>query len=154
MTLAFVPVSGDDLAAWATSGVLPGPRDALAVTPALLAAFGFSEFTDEGAEHEVLCQASIVSLIRYGRRLVAVGEADVVAPGDLFGRVQIGDMPYERVLSIFRDAVEAPIVDDLAPIVQGQTLEQALDLPEVQHMLSETELLWYGPTEWPEAIED
>ena len=154
MTLAFVPVSGEELGAWATNGVLPGPHDALAVTPALVTAFGFTGLTDERAEHEVLCQASVVSLIRHGRRIVAVGEADTVAPGDLFGRVQISDMPYERVLSIFRDAADNQVVEDLVPRVSGRTLEQALDLPEVQHMLSETELLWYGPTEWPEAIED
>ena len=154
MTLVFVPVSGEDLAAWAADGVLPGPRNALAVTPALVSAFGFDSVTDEGAEHEVLCQASVVSLIRYGRRLVAVGEGDVVAPGDLFGRVQIGDMAYEQVLSIFRDAADSPTVDELAGAVHGKSLEQALDLPQVQHMLSTVELLWYGPSEWPEAIAD
>ena len=154
MTLVFVPVSSDELAAWATQGTLAGPRLAFAVTPAFMDAFGYASPTDEDAEHEVLRTASVESLIEHGRRMVVVAQASAGSPGDLFGRIHVGDLAYTSVLSIFRDDPNAREVAALAPVVQDMTLERALDAVDVQRMLCDVELLWYGPTEWPEACGD
>ena len=154
MTLVFVPVSSGELAAWAAGGTLSGPRLAFAVTPAFMDAFGYASPTDEDAEHEVLRAASVESLIEHGQRMVAVAETPAELPGDLFGRIRIGDLPYTSVLSIFRDDAQAREVAALAPVVRDMTLERALDAVDVQRMLGEVELLWYGPTEWPEACGD
>ena len=154
MTLAFVPASATALETWATSGVLPGAHIALAVTPALVEAFGFTGVEDEAAEHEVLCEASAAALAAHGRRLVVVAEVAVEPTSDIFGRVRVRDVPYDAVISIFRDDAASTAAAEVAPNVHGLTLEQVLDRVDVQRLLSTTELLWYGPSEWPEAIAD
>jgi len=154
MTLAFLPVGRDALAAWATDGVLRGPTTAFAVTTAFMDAFGYDSPTDEHAEHEVLRAASVQALIDFGRRLVVVADVPVEAAGDVLGRVQVGDAAFDTVLSIFRDDAQAAEATALAPAVSGMTLDEALDMVDVQQMLSDVELLWYGPTEWPEACDD
>ncbi len=154
MALAFVPISSSDLKAWASDGVLTGPHDALSVTPALVEAFDFADTEDEAAEHEALCEASAVSLSRYGRRLVVVAETPVEETSDIFGRVQVGGVPYDAVISIFRDDTEGVAAAAIAADVRGLTLEDLLDRVDVQRLLSTTELLWYGPTEWLEAVTD
>jgi len=154
MTLAFVPIAAADLEKWATAGVSGGSREAFAVTPALVEAFGFAGLEDEAAEHEILCEASAAALVAYGRRLVVVARVAVELTPDIFGRVRVSDVPYDAVMSIFRDDSGSEQVAEIARRVGGLTLEQALDRADVQRMLSTVELLWYGPTEWPEAIGD
>jgi len=154
MTLAFIPVSAARLEDWATKGVLEGTHTALAVTPALVEAFGFTGIEDEAAEHEVLCEASAAALVAHGRRLVVVAQTSAQPTSDIFGRVRVRAVPYAAVISIFRDDAASGAAAAIADQVRGLTLEQALDRVDVQRLLSTTELLWYGPTEWPEAIAD
>lgn len=145
--LVFVPLSGDELSAWAGSGQLAGPRPGFAVTPAMLAAFGLAE--GEDAEYTALCIAGIAGLLAHGERLVAVVEAPVSAGDDEFGQVEVSDLPWSAVGSLFaEDGSDSAPVAVAVEAVMGSDLARAWEAAEVEALLAETDLLWYGPSEW------
>jgi hypothetical protein len=149
MTLLFVPLTAARLDDWATSGVLPGPAAAYAVTPGFTAAFAPTD--DEEAEHIALLVASVASLAASGRRLVAVAEgSSTAAPGaeEDFGEVQVAGLGWRAVQSLFADEEDAPHLAAAAAAASGLTVAGAWDEPAVIELLEEADLLWHGAGEW------
>ena len=145
--LVFVPVSVDELRAWAGAGVLT-PIAAFAVTAAMRAGFGFAADDDEEAEHTALHIAGLAGLLRGERRLVAVVSAAArPVPDGEFGEVTVQALPWAAVTALF--AEDAPqSAARLHHRLAGSTLATAWDDAEVEAFLSEHELLWHGPGEW------
>lgn len=152
MSLVFIPVTGDELRTWASAGRLAGPVAGHAVTPGLLAAF--DPVDDEEAERIGLLIASVASLARSGRRLIAVAEVDAPRPrpdGDPdFGEVVVDAPAFGQVTSLFAD--EAGLDVGAAAAEASTSLDQAWELPAVRALLAEADLLWYGPAEWPHLL--
>jgi hypothetical protein len=151
MSLAFVPLTAAQLREWATTGRLAGPVDACAVTPGLQEAFAPAD-SDE-AERTALLVASVLALGRTGRRLVAVAEAAVRArPGgdDDFGEVLVDPPGYAGVTSLFAD--EPGLDVGAAATASARPLAEAWERPQVQALLADADLLWYGPAEWPRLV--
>lgn len=145
--LVFVPLTTDELVAWAESR-RHRPTAAYAVTPPLTAAFGFTSADVEDAEHTVLHIAGLAALLRGGRRLVAVAEASATPqPTADFGDVSLDVLGFEAVTALFADQSPAS-AQALAALVGGRTLDASWDDPPVADFLAENELLWHGPTEW------
>jgi hypothetical protein len=153
MSLLFVPVSADQLRTWAGVGVLPAGAVGYAVTPGLCAAFEVSD--DEEAEQIAMVVASIASLATYGRRLVVVAAGVGVPKGDAdFGEVQLPQLRYQDVASIFADEPGQELVAVAAKAAAGQPLSTAWDQPEVTALLANTDLLWHGAGEWAALVTD
>ncbi len=148
MALLFIPLTSTELAGWATSGTLAGPRPGHAVTDGLRAAFEPSD--EEEAEHVALLVASVASLAASGRRLVAVAEgAARAAGGDPdFGDVVVPDLPWTAVQSLFVDEPEVGGLPAAARAAAGLPLSQAWDQPAVTALLEQADLLWHGAAEW------
>ena len=149
MALLFVPVTTADIADWAGSGTLSGPRPAHAVTAGLRAAF--DPVDEEDAEHIALLVASVASLARSGRRLVAVAEATcrVDPDGDPdFGDVVVSDLPWTTVQSLFGDEPDLPGLPAAASAAAGLPLSEAWEQPAVTALLEQADLLWHGAGEW------
>lgn len=149
MALVFVPVSPSALADWARGGVLPGAVRAHAVTPGLRAAFVPDD--EEEAEHIALLVASVAGLRAHGARLVAVAGTGVplVPAGDAdFGEVEVRDLPFSAVQSLFADEPGAAALVTAAAQAPAEDLAQAWDAPAVVALLEGADLLWHGPGEW------
>lgn len=149
MGLLFVPLAPAELAAWATSGVLVGPRPAHAVTAGLRDAFDAAD--EEEAEHIALLVASVAALAATGHRLVVVAEG--VAAGDPggdpdFGEVVVSDLPWTAAQSLFADEAEVPGLPEAARGAAGLPLSAAWELPAVIALLEHADLLWHGAGEW------
>lgn len=144
--LVFVPLSGAELRTWAESGTLAGPRPGYSATPALRQAFGLTD--EEDAEYAALCIASIAGLLAHGRRLVAVAPATSSATSDEFGQVEVAGVDYRSVTSLFGEDTDPEPAAATAAAIRGAPLSQAWEAREVQALLADTDLLWYGPGEW------
>lgn len=151
MSLVFVPLAGDELRTWAADGNLPGPVAAFAVTPGLLEAFMPAD--EEDAERVALLVASVASLGRSGRRLVAVAEAPVRPRpgGDAdFGEVLVDGLAWDAVTSLFADERGLDVAS--AAAAARAPLAAAWEQPEVQVVVADADLLWYGPGEWRQLV--
>lgn len=149
--LVVVPLSAAELTGWAGTGQ-HRPPVGYTVTPSLRSAFGFGPADEEDAEHTVLHIAGLASLLRGGRRLVAVVETSATpVPGAEFGEVRAGVLGFDAVTALFADesAATARVLADLAG---GRTLDAAWDDPAVAEFLADNELLWHGPTEWQSLV--
>lgn len=144
--LVFLPLSGDQLRGWATDGVLPETPHGYAATPAMKEAFGLTD--PEDAEYAALSIASVVGLAAHGERLVAVVSSGFAASEDEFGAVEVANLSYRQVTALFGEDSDAAPADAAAVAVRGMPLDQAWETPEVQSLLEERDLLWYGPGEW------
>lgn len=144
--LVFVPVSAGELAAWAGSGSLAGPRRGFAVTPAMLAAFGLAE--GEDAEYTALCIAGIAGLLAHGERLVAVADVPTTPGDDEFGEVSLDEVAWAAVTSLFAEDEDTAPAAAAAGAISRLELAEAWEAPEVEALLAATDLLWYGPAEW------
>ena len=144
--LVFVPLNGDTLRTWATTGVLAGNVRGYAVTPTMADAFGFTDTTDEDAEHTALCIASLAALLAGGVRLVGVADTDHLNdPADAeFGSVSVSDVPFTRVTALFAGAEPATVEG-----VAGMALATAWEREDLQELLSRGDPLWHGAGEWP-----
>ena len=149
MNLLFLPVSGAQLADWATAGVLAGPLAAFTVTPDFLAAFEPAD--SEEAEHLALLVASVAALTATGVRQVAVVEGDAQPSTDGhedFGKVVAGDLRFDAIISLFTDEPDAPGLADAAAAASGLSLQEAWNHAAVIVLLEEADILWHGPGEW------
>jgi hypothetical protein len=147
MGLLFVPVSAGQLRDWATSGVLPAGVVGYAVTAGLQSAF--EEGGDEEAEQIAMLVASIAALAEHGRRLVVVASGVGVPAGDPdFGEVQLPELRYGDVASIFADEPGQALVVAAAAAVADQPLSVAWEQPAVTELLAGADLLWHGAGEW------
>lgn len=144
--VAFVPVCVETLAELRLTP-LPGPVLAFAPTPGLYDTFSLPATADEEAERTTLLLAGLSALITYGARLVVVVEADV-ADGSALGECSLGGLDWRSVSAIFADAPEAVrAVTAAAGVMAGLDLADAWDLDEARILMSEHDLLWYGPEE-------
>lgn len=144
--LVFLPLSGGQLHSWATAGLLPGRQTGFAVTPTMTEAFGLDD--PEDAEYTALSVASIAGLLTHGERVVAVLDIDSRPGDDDFGSVEVTDPHYDRVTALFGEDTDPAQAAAAALSVRGMTLEQAWEEPVVRALLSDRDLLWYGPAEW------
>lgn len=147
MTVVLVPVSRDQLSRL-REAPLPGPVRGFAVTPALRDTFGLATSDDEEADRTALLLAGLSALLSYGRRLALVVEAQVSDTDDPFGEVTLSDLQWGEVNAIFADDPAAqPSVAVAAAAVTGLDLDAAWDTVEAQTLMSEHDLLWFGPEE-------
>ena len=148
--LVFIPVAADEL------GVLVGDppienRPAYTVTPDLLAELGYAEAESEDAEYAALILASVAGLAAHGVRLVVVAEVEPslieVSEDPANGEVLLLSCPTSSMTAWF---AEEPGVDvtDAAAMAHGLTIDLAWDLPQVQDLLQEHELLWNDVVEY------
>ncbi len=144
--LVFLPLSGGQLHSWAAGGTLPGSHTGYAVTPAMTEAFGLTD--PEDAEYTALSVASVAGLIAHGERVVAVLASGFRPTADEFGAVEVSDPAYAAVTSIFGEDTNPAQAAAVAVTVQGLTLDEAWESEAVQALLTERDLLWYGPAEW------
>lgn len=147
--LVFVPLIPAALAEWATRGV----RDVagFAATPAFLAAFGLARADDEDADLTLLSIASVDGLLRHGVRLVAVAGVATPTPAEPadFGAVRAAGVPWSAVTSLFADdAPGAATASAVATGLGGADLATAWEHDVVEALVSGTDLLWHGSTEW------
>jgi hypothetical protein len=146
-SLVFLPLSGKSLRAFAERGALPGDQRGFAATPAMLSAFGL-EVTDEGTDHTLLAVASVAGFLEHGERLVAVLETSFADSDSDFGEVGLSDPAFDSVVSVFVASPQWTAAVEPPP----STLAEAWDHPGVVQLLSESDQLWYGPSEWEAAI--
>ncbi len=147
--VAFVPVSGADLAALVAGDVKAGPLEAYAATDALRDTFDLDPGEDEEAERTALLIAGLVALMSYGRRLVAVIDRSVACePAGYFGEVSVPDLALSGVTALFADSDDArDAAAGIAAATAGLDLDAAWDLPVVAEFMHDHDLLWYGPEE-------
>ena len=147
MTVVLVPVSRDQLAGL-REGALSGPLAGFAATAALRDTFGLAVADDEETDRTALLLAGLSSLMSYGNRLVVVVEAPVVDTGDPLGGVAVSGISWKDVSAFFADAPEAAQqAAATARHVAGSDLDAAWDDEDAQRLMTEHDLLWYGPEE-------
>ena len=148
--LVFIPIAADEL------GVLLGDpavedRPAYTVTPELLEELGYTEAESEDAEYAALVLASVAGLAAHGVRLVVVAEVDpaLVGPGEDpdNGQIVLTSCPASAIAAWFADEPGTDVAD-AAAISKGLTIDQAWDLPQVQALLQEHDLLWNDVVEY------
>lgn len=149
--LIFRAVSVDELRTLAEGERLSG--DAYAVTPSFLDAFGLGPGDDEDAERTALYLAALAALVRHGRRLVVVAEASAHDTGDEYGVVGLEHLGFSQVTALFADEESAwPLVEAARGAVAQLSVEDAWDHPAHGVLLSDADLLWYGPEEWTSLV--
>lgn len=123
-------------------------RRAYTVTPDLLTELGYTPDMVEDAEYAALVLASIAGLAEFGERVVVVAEVDpsLVEPGDDSpnGECLVTHCPPEAMTAWF---VDAPGVD-VPSVPSNATIDEAWDMPEVQALLQEHDLLWNDVEEY------
>ncbi|MFT3886616.1 MAG: hypothetical protein QM713_00390 [Arachnia sp.] len=148
--LVFVPIARSEM------GVLGGEiavadRVAYTVTPELLEELGYGENESEDAEYAALVLASVAALATHGERLVVVAEVDpaLVRPGDdpANGQVVLASCPASAMTAWFADEPGTDIAD-AAAISKGLGIDEAWDLPQVQALLHDHDLLWNDVVEY------
>lgn len=148
MTLVCVPVTRDEARTWARTGVLAGESLGFAATPAMLAAFELPGPDDEDTDLTLLGLASLASLEKAPRRLVAVAELPSVPDGDDLGRVDLDDVRWNRVTCLYTDdAAGRTAAAALHETVRAHGVERAWEEDAVQALLRDHALDWYGPSE-------
>ncbi len=145
--VALAPVSADTLAALVAGQGVAGPVLAYAATPLLLETFGLSAADDEEAERTALQLAGLAALIDTGRRLVVVSPEPYAAdPEGSLGECTVPAL--SGLTAVFADGDDAAeAVAAARAAAAGMTVDAAWELPEVQRLLAEHELLWFGPEE-------
>ena len=147
MTVVLVPVSGKQLSGL-RAAPLAGPLTGFAVTAALRDTFGLALADDEEADRTALLLAGLTSLMAYGKRLAVVVEAPAVDDGDPFGEVSVPSVSWQGVSAIFADAPDAAsAVSATVHAVAGLDLDAAWDTEAAHALMTEHDLLWYGPEE-------
>ncbi len=151
MTVVLVPISHEkltELRDTRITGRVMGPVTGFAVTAALRDTFGLAVADDEEADRTALLLAGLKSLMSYGKRLVVVVDASAADDGDPLGEVTVPGISLHDMTAFFADAPEAaPAVSAAARAVAGLDLDAAWDTVEAQALMTEHDLLWYGPEE-------
>lgn len=149
--LVFVPVSTGQAHTLARQGHLPGPLDAFATTPALLAALDYTADQAEDAEYAALVLASVHGLTRHQERLVLVAEVPAAQVEPYEDEMDNGGV---RLPSLSRAAVQSFFTDDPAIVIAdavaaatGLTIDQVWETEQVQALLGGADLLWHSVEE-------
>lgn len=145
--LVFIPVATSELEM--LTGTVPvEQRRAYTVTQDLLDELGYTSDMSEDAEYAAMVLASVAGLIEFGERVVIVADVDpsLVEPGEdsANGECMLTRCPSEAMTAWFADApgVEMPTVP------AGASIDDAWELPEVQALLTEHDLLWNDVVEY------
>lgn len=147
MTVVLVPVSLDQLDRL-RGAPLSGPMTGFAVTAALRDTFGLAVADDEEADRTALLLAGLKSLMSYGRRLVVVVETSAVDDGDPLGEVSVPSVSWGDVSAVFADAPPgATAASATIDAVAGLDLDAAWDTDAAHSLMTDHDLLWYGPEE-------
>jgi hypothetical protein len=147
MTVVLVPVSVEQLDSLRRAA-LAGPVTGFAVTAALRDTFGLAVADDEEADRTALLLAGLKALMSYGRRLAVVIEAAAVDDGDPLGEVTVASVSWKDVSAIFADtALAAKASSATVEAVAGLDLDAAWDTDAAHALMTEHDLLWYGPEE-------
>lgn len=148
--LVFIPVARTEL------GALQGhpqlrERIAYMVTDELLDELGYGPSDAEDAEYAALVLASVAALSRYGERLVLVAEVDqgVIRAGAdaINGEIILSEVPALALTAWFCDE-PGTLVTPAAAAAQGLSIDDAWQLPEVQELLTNYDLLWNDRVEY------
>lgn len=145
--LVFIPVAASELEMLV--GTVPvEQRRAFTVTEDLLDELGYTQDMSEDAEYAAMVLASVAGLIEFGERVVIVADVDpsLVEPGEdsANGECVLTKCPPEAMTAWFTDApgVLMPTVPESASI------DEAWELPDVQALLREHDLLWNDVVEY------
>ncbi len=147
--LVCVPVDDDQAHTIARGGTLTGPLQAFAPTAALYETFGLTAADDEEAEFAALLMAGLWCLQQHGRRLVLTGEVpdQLLAGAETEnGGITITQLRAADVEAFFSDDDAVPSAE-LAGLVAGLDLDQAWDLPEIQALHHDHDLMWHSVIE-------
>ena len=148
--LVFIPISAAEL------GVLGGDvelrdRVAYTVTPELVAELGYDAAESEDAEYAALVLASVAGLSAHGERLIVVADVDdtLISAGEdpTNGQIVLAEVPHRSVTAWFADEPGVDIAD-AAAIAKGLAIDEAWDLPQVQELLRNHDLLWNDVVEY------
>ena len=126
-------------------------RRAFTVTRDLLDELGYTADMSEDAEYAAMVLASLSGLIEFGERVVVVAEVDaaLVEAGEdsANGECLLVRCPHEAMTAWFEDApgVKLPTVP------AGSSIDDVWELPEVQALLQEHDLLWNDVVEYRRA---
>lgn len=145
--ICFVPLSVAELSALRTTP-LAGPVAAFAVTDGLRDTFDLAGHEDEEADRTALLLAALSGLARHGRRLVATVEGVAVDHHGTLGEVTLAELAWPDVTALFADEPEAAdAVSAAATAVAALELDAAWDDAAAQALMSDHDLLWFGPEE-------
>ncbi len=150
-TLVFVPASRAEARELVTTP-FSQPRQAFAVTAELLAALGYGPDQQEDAEYAALVLASVWGLAQWGERCVVVAElpeADVDRSeqhesGN--GGVRSAMLSADNVVSVFTDEADVDLTA-AAAASKGLDIDAAWEMPQVQDLVTEHDLLWHAADE-------
>lgn len=127
-------------------------RRAYTVTEDLLDELDYTPDMTEDAEYAALTLASIAGLAEFGVRLVVVAEVDegLVEPGEdsLNGECLLRDCPPSAITSWFADD-EGVRLPDVPP---SSSIDDAWQMPAVQQLLAEHDLLWNDVAEYRRGV--
>jgi hypothetical protein len=146
----YLPFNQADLVELAASGVVPGPRPACAVTPALKQ--WFPEGDDEDLEYAATSRAADLSLGLVAddadpRRIVLALDAAAVIDAEvdeLVGVTLHGEVRLSDVAAILVDAPAAKSAVKAAVVALGSSADA---VPAEVMALDEHDLAWYAPSE-------
>ena len=153
--LVCVPVGTEQATLVATGETVPGPLQVFCANAELLASFGLTAADDEEADFACLLVAGLWGLAHHGRRLVLTAQVDPGRLGDGAetangGRV-LEALPAERVEAFFADESDAGL-GAVAEAVRGLEIDAAWELPEVERMHREDDLMWHSVIELPAFV--
>lgn len=154
--LVFVPIAESELPLLAGEPAA-APRDAYTVTPELLSELGYAEKDSEDAEYAALVLASVAGLSQFGVRLVVVAEVDpaLLSPGTDpgNGQVRLSELPPRAVTAWFTEEPGTDVAD-AAAMAKDLSIDLAWDLPQIQELLNNHDLLWNDVVEYRRQKED
>ncbi len=110
---------------------------------------GLTAADDEEAEFAALLMAGLWCLQQHGRRLVLTGEVpdQLLAGAETEnGGITITQLRAADVEAFFSDDDAVPSAE-LAGLVAGLDLDQAWDLPEIQALHHDHDLMWHSVIE-------
>ena len=131
-----------------------------AATDALMSSHEYDAAATEDADYAALCYAGVRALTRTQDRLrlvlaAEVPDADVRVDVDLggaadpYGEVRVHQIQWRAVTALFSDerGSAAAVAAARAALVGDTTLPDALQIPAVQALMDDHDLLWYAPAE-------
>jgi hypothetical protein len=123
-------------------------------TRAMMSSHEYDASRLEDAEYAALCYAGVRALTVADDRLrlvvaVDVPDNEIRSGADPYGEVRADRLRWQAVTALFADeATTAPFVSAARSAMEsGTTLGQALEVPAVERLMDEHDLLWFAPEE-------
>jgi hypothetical protein len=154
--MVFLPATRAEANALQRSGTASGDLVGTTATPALLRANDLDPSMLEDADYAALQCAGVMALTRVDDadplRLVLAAELSPqqLAPDldDPYGGVVVHNLQWSDVQALFSDEEQAArAVADARSVATGRTVDDAVELPAVQALLDDHDLLWFAPEE-------